>query len=398
MNQTHTYTLRVLTPVHIGDGEVLYKNVNFVIYEGTVYVLDEHKLTEALQSQHLLKDFSNEFMEKGRNFSLASFLSKVNLHHKSFYASIAQYTIPLDRARNTTGQSNELRTFIKAHTHRPYIPGSSIKGALRIGVIYTLLKNSPEITQTLLVDRVVRQLNRLNTLPRNQQFEQRSRLRRNLGKDLDVLLNSFQLPRGKRGPNTDLLRVWEIPDTPELPIESLTMLEVTVLKTNGAVSTRLTVEALKPGTTIPVTISINRTLYEWFAAHNPQIHIRIPRGRNQDPIHVGTIPFREYEELILNPLKGSQMLIHDLLEAEKQNLKAPNFRNALPDQGSPNLRLGWGQGLLSTTVFLLLPEELRKRVRNELFRNRGNQPAPRTRKLTSQNQLMGFCRLEAHEA
>ena len=51
-------------------------------------------------------------------------------------------------------------------------------------------------------------------------------------------------------------------------------------------------------------------------------------------------------------------------------------------------RLGWGGGLLSKSIFLLLPEDLRKLIRNNLRHDRGEALAPKSRRMVKLPQKL----------
>jgi hypothetical protein len=56
----------------------------------------------------------------------------------------------------------------------------------------------------------------------------------------------------------------------------------------------------------------------------------------------------------------------------------PEARNHSP------VRVGWGAGLLGTSVDMLLPDALLQDLRNTLFTERGPAPAPKSRRLVIQ--------------
>ncbi len=377
MLEPHRFRLTVLSPLHIGCGTV-YTRMDFAHLGRTLFVIHEQKLARALARQNLLAPFLEQMEQQGRDFTLAAFLQRHRLHHEQFYRQVAAYTLPADTF------PPELHAFIKTPEGNPYLPGSSLKGAFRTAVLYGLLKRLPEAERERLLIRPLRQkLDGIRSEPNPRRARQH--LRRNLGKVLGMdrhLLQDFQLAGFQRkGPNTDLMRIWEIQDSPPLAPEDLRVYAVNLAKLRHARDSRtsrrpLAVEALKPGTRTTVTFTLNRSLWQTFQQANPR-----PR-----------IPWDLYEEVLLHPLNTLREMTQDLLQEERQHLRAQEFDRALNFSQDPVARLGWGQGLLSTTLFLLLPEDLRRRVRNELFKQEGSSPAPLTRRLAN-GHLMGFVHL-----
>ncbi|HNR69403.1 MAG TPA: hypothetical protein PKN24_15250, partial [bacterium] len=56
------------------------------------------------------------------------------------------------------------------------------------------------------------------------------------------------------------------------------------------------------------------------------------------------------------------------------------FGEPYPIDPGENFHLGWGGSLLLSSVSFLLPAELRIEMRNLLFTDRGDAPAPKSRK------------------
>ncbi len=382
MLETHRYRLTVLTPLHIGSGEVLTR-LDYVHLGRLLYVLDPGKLGQILAQRNLLASFLREVETQGRNFSLASFMQNHKLHQESLYREIARYHL------ESSSAPPELHAFIRNAQGLPYLPGSSVKGAFRIAVVYRLLKEAPEEQrQKLLIRPVEQKLQELEQARRRGHRGYRklkNDLRRHFARRIGIdqkLLQNFRLSRARIGPNTDLLRIWRVGDSGSFNLQDLRVYHVQLLKVSGSTSSSfrrpLAVEALKPGSSQNLTFVFNADLWAQFQKQNP----RPPSELSWDL----------YERVLKNPLETLQIFTHDLIVHERNTLRKQEFARALDFPQPPNLRLGWGQGLLSTTLFLLLPESLRRTLRNALFKDEGAQPAPLTRRLAD-GKLMGFAYL-----
>ena len=127
--------LRALSPVFIGSGEELTKKEYFFIPQSRqIGMPDFHRLFRLLQS-HGLADAYEEFVLSGQK-DLYTWLTRQHLPQREIRAAAA-YVIHAGEAMETAGGYNltGIRLFIKGPDQRPYIPGSSLKGALRTALL-----------------------------------------------------------------------------------------------------------------------------------------------------------------------------------------------------------------------------------------------------------------------
>jgi len=116
-----------VTPVHIGTG-VKYTRSEFMVENGILYRISLKKLLDGL-SEHELENLISQL--EHRRFSIGDFLQHVDveLDEISVYSVECQMT------------PDEVREQIKTG-NVVYIPGSSIKGAIRGALLYWHLKNN----------------------------------------------------------------------------------------------------------------------------------------------------------------------------------------------------------------------------------------------------------------
>jgi CRISPR-associated protein Csm5 len=116
--------LTTLTPLHIGDGDELRQGFDFMFRGGRTYRLNEDAVLIA-KSARLLPD-------KGGHYPLpGSLLDEADFQDASFF----RYVLPgFPRSAKVDAR---LKSFIKDVHDRPYIPGSSLKGALRTALAWT---------------------------------------------------------------------------------------------------------------------------------------------------------------------------------------------------------------------------------------------------------------------
>ncbi len=185
------YQLETVTPIHIGSGEIL----NFMdgcFTNGRWYHIDLDKVLE-----HPTTDINALTSEMSqRDFRWQRYLQNYNTD----LSELSSYSLPCQQSP----EAGEIREAIKSIGNRPYIPGSSIKGALRTAFLSHLIDADDTLFQNSLahLQNLTRQTARGN--PRREtpakKIEQDA-----FGKD----------------PNHDLLRALQVSDTALLGSESL---------------------------------------------------------------------------------------------------------------------------------------------------------------------------------
>ena len=145
---------------------------------------------------------------------------------------------------------------------------------------------------------------------------------------------------------------------------------------NAKMQAPIGLEVIKPGTSFEVEIAIDTNLLYYY----------------RKSLNLPGLSFDLYEKLIMDPLKATSTFTNEILRHEEKSKFHPEFKGFLKIPNAPNFRLGWGQGLLSTSLFLLLPDHLKAQVRRIFFRNMITND-PITRKI-SDHKLLGFCHVE----
>jgi CRISPR-associated protein Csm5 len=126
--------LTTLTPLHIGSGgSALRRGIDFVGYDQTIYVFATTRVLE-----YLLADSTNTALldQITRTVNLASFLQEQDFQE---HPDLVLYRL------HGAASVNEVLPHLKDVYDCPYIPGSSVKGALRTAIIDAALlaRNTP---------------------------------------------------------------------------------------------------------------------------------------------------------------------------------------------------------------------------------------------------------------
>lgn len=136
--KVYRMSLTTLSPIFIGSGEELNKSM-YVYNNREIMIIDERKLIkELLLRKGLYESFLNECYSS--NLNLTNFLEKHLNGYKDM--DIYKYKIMSYSDVKTNSKFNNINTFIKSSNGKPYIPGSSIKGAIRTAIIYGEIMNN----------------------------------------------------------------------------------------------------------------------------------------------------------------------------------------------------------------------------------------------------------------
>jgi CRISPR-associated protein Csm5 len=135
----YEFKLLTMAPVHIGSGEH-YTQKEYVYEDGHYYFPDMVKLYQVIEQRgaKTVEAFESFLMQGGnRNHyktpRLAQFLKEHHIERRDFGGyKVAETGLELVAEKNTPkGNLNEITRFMKDPYGQAYIPGSSLKGAIR---------------------------------------------------------------------------------------------------------------------------------------------------------------------------------------------------------------------------------------------------------------------------
>lgn len=125
-----------ISPVFIGSGD-LYSQLDYIVEDQKVHLLNFNSLLSEIPlnliddlTKNILDNFSNNRWEG----DVKTFLEEYDLDWKKH----------VEQSHDLIGEigKNELHQFIKT-SERLYIPGSSVKGAIRTCILFSILENNP---------------------------------------------------------------------------------------------------------------------------------------------------------------------------------------------------------------------------------------------------------------
>jgi CRISPR-associated protein Csm5 len=304
----YNLTLTTLTPLHIGDGNELRQDFDFVVKGGRTYRLDEDKVLHAKEDQ-LVPNQAGKYPLPGKLLSGADFNNP------------ALFRYILAGAPRSSKADARMKTYIKDIHDRPYIPGSSLKGAIRTALAWHGWK---EVKPNL--DR--------NAIGRRKSWAGQPLERKIFGPD----------------PNHDLLRALQVSDLfgPDEAGESLVIANAQVL-TKRSSGSPVELEALKGDISLRGTITIDETLFQ------PEMERQLKFANRKHWL----------DELCARVQAHSLARIDELIkwfEDAENGAQIARFYRQLsradltPDQAL--LQLGWGSGWDSKTFWTHLQQDI----------------------------------------
>ena len=127
--ERYKITIETLGPLYIGSGREIWKK-DWILNrrDNTAYIIDEIKLFNYLRNNNLLSSFEKFMLSNARGglFEWAKENKVINdiIHQTSKYSLDCENIVDVNTVKG-------IQTFIKDGYGKPYIPGSSIKGAIR---------------------------------------------------------------------------------------------------------------------------------------------------------------------------------------------------------------------------------------------------------------------------
>ncbi len=311
--------ITVLSPLHVSSGQKLLRDFDWVARNGRVYVINPSALfdlvltraekdkgadlatiTDTLMGMSLPDLERAGWLEKG-DFREGSPVFRYILHGEPHMREISEQ--------------------IKDVYGRPYLPGSSLKGALRTMIahsIYTTQKQTPD----------------LQSLKSSRSWAAQPLEKALFGRD----------------PNHDWLRALQVADSPAIPAESLRLEGVNVFPTARQQQSglNLDLETIREGTTFTVPLTIDEYGFQ------PGIARQLGwEGQRQWLDKLASLG-REYARHRLlteaeyiqakKAPRATQVFYHRLINNEFGNLAKDEFL----------LQVGWGTGWGSKTLGGLL--------------------------------------------
>jgi CRISPR-associated protein Csm5 len=307
----YNLAIKTLTPLHIGSGAELVAEFDYVNDDQFTYILNQDAI------------YANELAQSGDEARLKTPAGK--LIPTPSHPSLARFVRYRLSGATPKGVAR-LREQIKDVYDLCYLPGSSLKGAIRRAVLFWVMG---------ILDLKV---------SRNDQQ----------GKDTEADDEWEKVIFG-RDPHHDLLRLLQVADSQPVADGSLIFCQATVFSPGKAAGAPIDLEALAPGTPIQTEITIDELLLQYTQES------RFPDDSRQldllDPQWLTVLPqiIRQSTEKLLEAELATAQAWGWSEIASWYQAQLTRHRN-LP-QNATLIQIGWGAGWLSKTLGLIFDDD-----------------------------------------
>jgi CRISPR-associated protein Csm5 len=396
----------VLSPVHIGTREGRLLPIEYLVEGGRVHVIDDEKFGRfLLESGSGGQQLIDQFVQAARNGDLGKGLTRF-LKEKARIAPAAMRGVAervssyqVDGAHR---DMTDFRPLTRDGFGRVYIPGTALKGAFRTAILYRTLRDDP-VRKASIETKVQHKIHELD-----KGGKRKEPMKRFLSQELiqGDILQAYDLKTARQPQNRDLLRCLRVRDayalkgtlqTKVIKIEFLSKAKGGSFywsqqkkwdhRQGGRVDTGTPLSIFVEGITEGVfetELTWDEGLFEVFRRENGSVSTWPVNGLD-DLIQAISITSGDVTRHETEFFKGSGEHARSSLQSWYGGLKGDL------------LRIGFGSGMLGTTVNLLWSDPLRQIIRNTCGDPRGDDPAPKSRRVWQNGQSdwrpMGWVRL-----
>lgn len=253
-----TYKIRIntLSPVFIGSGEsITKKEYIFDRMNNKYYIFDSMKLTKGLSKRGLLNAYLDYLCNSSEN--LSSWF-QINNIKKNDYLKYVKYELnakDIDtelRGKNSVS-NKELICFVKNAYGLPYIPGSSLKGAIRTALLANdIMKNQNKYSAQR--EKVMYSIDSMKAF--NKRVLQREM------KEIEMVsFNTLNRSDDRKNAVNDIMTGIRISDSKPLVLDDIVLCQKVDLTLDGR-SNKLPIlrECIRPNTNIEFDLTIDTSL------------------------------------------------------------------------------------------------------------------------------------------
>lgn len=245
LKQSHLETYQVIlttqSPVFVGSGTCI-KKTEYCYYPNMrrAYIIDQNKFFHFLMENQLIDKYE-EFVFSG-NGDLAGFLRSCGYDHNDV-SQFMLYSTDVGDALNETGANKDIHCFMRNQRQQAYIPGSSLKGALRTVLLTKMIAKQPypNTSFTLWDKKAEKQM---------QQY----------------YFHRLKLKENKRDLLNDIMRTISISDSEPIDNSAFTLCGKQDVAPDGSVKKINVVrECVKPGVEIRFALTIDKSFGKYIS-------------------------------------------------------------------------------------------------------------------------------------
>jgi CRISPR-associated protein Csm5 len=365
-----TKRVRLISPcLHIGSQYQRLNRFEYVQAGNKVYLQDQEALARALHQKGKLPEYIRA-IDENRNI--------IELLRQAFGS---EWQNASDTSDNpifpTTGISQgwaekvtELRPMIRDGFGRIYIPGTSIKGAIRTAIIYHLIKHGQvKNAQRSDIENRLYQKLKENKIARNKHVDAIFMEQVICDFNLRHLNGKLIFPASMQ--NRDLLRAIRVSDSTPLLPEDIKRKDG-IVRFNRAVSSEVLVtshfednKAKYRASIYAELMTFARTEFTVSIDHQLLTHFSHREGMD--------IPFKNVQDILdickeytQDQWQHERKYWTSIKNNPQDHLDFHFIRTEFygREDCQFNMRLGWGSGMMGTTIDLLLEETLCQQIRD----------------------------------
>jgi len=386
MKVKYKATIKVLTPVYIGSQKAKVPICRYAtqVKEGNkafLANLQERAVLQTLKSTHL----GSEIIKKMKKFSK---LQEDNINYilKVEDKDHGRFFNKLECCNNQIRGCGEIHPIIRNIFHQPYIPASTIKGAIRTALLYSEISKDSNLVGE--INKAIR--NHIKRIEENIEKKRKQGIKKSkkpsrkdivsskisfknttLSNCINEFLCTDKIKASQQ--HRDLMRAISISES-YLHKDTCAVYEAKVYTDAKSKDISIFIEAFPPGITVAIDITVDKWLLKEF----------------ENPI--------DFETKILESLRTFSKVIEDEDEwvyESLQTLIKPEFNT---DDATAPIRIGYGTGIISKTLFYLLEDDIKEKIRNIMKAHDNNEHIPSSRKIIciddTPTYLMGWCELK----
>ncbi len=366
--ETSKVKLKVKSPIHIGSLQQKISRFEFLYNNGYIYPISENILAKFLYEKNLIDIYIKEIESLGNRFNLETFFKN---SHISLTVQDYERLSNGKRIKTLTDISkmNDFRPFIRDGLGHLYIPGTSIKGVIRTAILYNVLKNLKKQNEKEFEKKIVERI-----LKNIQNDTKRKNKKKLFQWGNEEFFENFVLGDKKLSPHTDWLKMFHVTDAyPKGEITTI-LIPINIIKKENERKWIYKKENAEHLTTIWNEVVTENAIFEFEMTWDRRLIEEFKRNNKN----------------IFLPEKISEILNHidnwakDIFDFEKTFLKGSRL-DIWYEKNKANFRIGFGSGMISTTIAMLLPETVRQSIRNYAGKNKGQQIAPKSRRVWINN-------------
>ena len=342
-------TVTLLTPLHIGSGRDLLNQYDYAIHRGYTWRIDEDALLDA-------QEVDDPSAGSGLSPALADQLARTPpaslLLAEDFRRESSLFRYVIQGTPRSDAEGAQVQEQLKDVYDRPYLPGTSFKGALRTALAWYAWG-----------ERGIQP--RRSKLGRNPKWAAQ-------GYEKDIFGSN---------PNHDLLRALHVGDSEPLDAGQLMLVNASVFHRGGRAAAPIELEAVRPDAVFRLTIKLDNALFsEW--ARRRGLRLRGGEWLSELPavVQSHTADRLDQEVSWFTGVRDAERVADFYRQLQQVNLPERHFL----------LQLGWGGGWGSKTLGSRLQEDANfkegiiRDYRLTRGQRRSGDPFPRSRRVVMQ--------------